>query len=171
MCPASVDDLTALLCYLSEEHQARKFILASGSMGGTSNLIYAALHPEMVSGVVALCPATDLASYCDWCRAYQSGVWREIYDAIVLAYGGSPADVPDVYAAHSALNGADRLKMPVAVVHGTADEIIPVSQSRRFAGAKANSSSFLYIEIPDGDHDSPISRRVGAVEWVLDAAG
>ena len=169
MSPAAGQDLAALLQYLREKHQAGRFLLAGGSMGGTSNLIYAALHPEDISGVVALCPATDLASYCEWCSRCQSGVLREIHDAIELAYGGSPSAGPDVYSQHSALLRADRLRMPVAIVHGAADEIIPVSHSRRLVGAMADSDSLLYIEIPDGDHESPIQRFSEAVQWVLDA--
>jgi pimeloyl-ACP methyl ester carboxylesterase len=48
--------------------------------------------------------------------------------------------------------------MPVAVVHGTADDIIPVSQPRRLAAAVGDKTDFVYIEIPGGDHDSPLSR-------------
>jgi pimeloyl-ACP methyl ester carboxylesterase len=136
-------------------------------MGGTSNLIYACLHPEDVSGVVALCPATDLATYYSWCRGRNTGVLKEIADAVEKAYGGDAVKQPESYTTHSCLKNASKLKMPVYVAHGTADDIIPVSQSRRLTGIMGDSKSFAYIEIPDGGHDSPLSMCGSGFDWVM----
>jgi pimeloyl-ACP methyl ester carboxylesterase len=155
MGPAAATDLKELLAGLRRDFGAERFILASGSMGGTSNLIYAVLHPKDVAGLVALCPATDLTSYYGWCRAHNTGVIREI------------ADASSLYARHSTLHNAHRLKMPVYVSHGTADALIPVAQSRLLAGALAELPDFTYVEIPDGDHDRPLIKCGDAMEWVM----
>ena len=52
------------------------------------------------------------------------------------------------------------------IVHGTADAIIPVSQTWDPAAAMDNRAEFAYIEVPGGDHDSPLS-HVGVLDWVL----
>jgi len=156
MSPAAAEDLTALLVWLRRLHPLARFILASGSMGGTSNLIYAAVHPEQVQGVIALCPATDLADYLAWCRGRTPPVLREIEAAIRSAYGGGPEDQPAVYRRHSAVAQARALTMPVVVAHAEADAIIPVEQSRRLAAALPAEAPFRYREIPGGHHDSPL---------------
>ena len=168
MAPPAAADLHALLQVVRSEFDAESFVLASGSMGGTSNVIYAALHPEDVAGVVARGTATDLASYHQWCRAHeQNGTIRGIANAIEASYGGTPEDNPDVYAEHSAVARADRLTMPTFVVHGSRDAIIPVSQTRRLAAAMGDSDHFVYSEIPDGGHDSPL-RHTESFDWVMD---
>ena len=162
--PAAVD-LSALLQEVRERLGARRFYFLSGSMGGTANLIYAATHPQDVTAAAALCPATDLASYHAWLLGHPTGVWDEIRRAIELAYGGTPAQRPEAYAAHSALAHADRLTMPLWLAHGDADGLIPVEQSRRLAQELAGRPGFGYLEIPSGDHDAPLLRG-GMIEWL-----
>ncbi len=164
MGPRAVHDLRHLLEYARIEFGVRRFLFFSGSMGGTGSLIFAGLHPGLAHGVVALCPATDLASYHRWCRSNREGttVLGEIADAIEAAYHGTPAANPRPYRTHSVLANAARLRMPLVVVHGSGDRVIPVSQSRRLAGRLAHTSRFAYLEIPAGDHDSPLHAPAGA---------
>ena len=157
MSPAAVTDLHALLAWLRSSHGAQNFILFSGSMGGTSNLLYAALHPEEVAACVALGAATDLASYHAWCQPHPAGsIQREIGDAIAAAYGATPAAAPDLFNRHSTIRQCNNLAMPVFFAHGGADALIPVEQARRLAAAMAGRLAFEYVEIPDGNHDSPL---------------
>ncbi|HRU05676.1 MAG TPA: hypothetical protein P5137_07860 [Candidatus Brocadiia bacterium] len=164
MSPAAAADLRELIAWTRRTYGARRFFFSSGSMGGTSNLIYAVLHPEDVAAVVARCPATDLAIYHDWLAAHPGGVRDQIRQAIATAYGGPPSAAPDVYAAHSALRNASRLTMPVHLCHADADPTIPVDESRRLAQAMAGKPNFTYLEIPGG-HDAPLARRE-ALDWL-----
>ena len=169
MSPAAAADLHALLRWARFHYRVRRLLLVSGSMGGTSNLIYATRYPEDVAGVVALCPATDLASYEAWCRRQEGPpVLREIADAIRTAYEGDPARPTAMFHAHSTLARADALTMPVYVVHGDADTIIPVSQSRSLAMALHGRSSFRYVELPGGDHELPLRHMEAGLAWILD---
>lgn len=173
MGPAAAGDLAALLDIVRDKLGARRFVFCSGSMGGTSNLIYAVLRPEDVSGVIARGAATDLGSYHEWCRRTNTGVLREIADAIEAAYGGPPDRVPEVYAAHSAMVNARRLRMPVFMAHGVLDRTIPVSQPRRLVGLLPTKSDLTYVEIPDGGHDSPLCVHTSPppLDWLLRACG
>jgi len=171
MSPPAASDLHGLLDYMRNRHGATRFAFASGSMGGTGTLIYAVLHPDDVAGAVALCPATDIASYYEWCRRPNEGVLREIAAAILQAYGGEPGRNRATYAKHSALRSARRLTMPLYVAHGTADDVIPVSQTRRFAGALADEGNFVYTEVADGGHDSPLPLMPGAFHWMMRRIG
>lgn len=168
MSPAAVHDTGEILAYLRQAYGAGRFIFASGSMAGTSNLIYAARRPEDVAGVVALCPATDLAGYHGWCRARGGpDVLREIADAIESHYGGPPAARPEDFQAHSALRNASRLSMPVFVSHGSDDAIIPVTESRALAQTLGQGADFFYEELPGGHHDSPLASMPRGLKWVL----
>lgn len=167
MSPPAAADLRCLLNYVREQHGAKRFVLASGSMGGTSNLIYACLHPEDAAAVVAVCPATDLPSYVKWCRRDDANAPKGIADAIEQAYGGPPEKNPKVYHAHSAVRNARKLTMPVYVAHGTADDVIPVSQPRRLAAAMGDAVTFVYVEVPDGGHDAPLGSLGAGLDWVM----
>lgn len=167
MCPAAAEDLHELLRFVRSEWGMGEALLCSGSMGGTSNLAYAALHPADVQGVVARGAVTDLASYWRWCLRQDRPVLQEIARAIAGAYGGSPDEAPEVYQRHSALENADRLTMPVYLAHGAADATIPVDQARALAERLSGKSDFLYREIPGGNHDSPL-RETEGLQWVLD---
>ena len=159
MNPAAAADLHELIDWLRCEHDLNQTVLVSGSMGGTSNLIYAVLHPEDVNGVIARGAASDPASYYHWCQRQSAPIIQEIGAAIRLAYGGTPEEQPEGYRRHSALANADKLTMPVFLSHGGADEIIPVEQSRRLVTAMAGQSHFHYREILEGNHDSPLSEN------------
>ncbi|MBN2451694.1 MAG: prolyl oligopeptidase family serine peptidase [Lentisphaeria bacterium] len=170
MSPAAARDLQGLLAHVRQRCKAQRFILASGSMGGTSNLIYAVLHPEDVAGVVALCPATDLTTYHAWCRHRNEGTLKAIADAIETAYGGPPGTAgpqAESYTSHSAVQNVARLTMPTYIVHGTRDPLIPVSQPRRLMAAVGKAAHVVYVEIPDGHHDAPLSLMRPALEWIL----
>ena len=156
MGPQAARSLRRLLAWVRDGLGIEAVHAVAGSMGATAALTYAVLHPEDIRSVAALCPATDIGAYHDWCAAHPGGVRDEIRAAIAAAYGGPPATAPAVYAAHSAMRRCDRLAMPVLLIHGSADGVIPVEQSRRLAGARAGADGFTYIELNGGDHDAPL---------------
>lgn len=166
MSPGAAVDVHDLIEFAKTKYEAETFIFYSASMGGTSNLIYAALHPEDVSAVVSLGAATDLASYWKWCRGQSLPILHEISDSISSFYGGKPEDVPEIYNLHSALNNAEKLTMPVYISHGAYDTIIPVDQVRQIKNRLTFNENFEYAEVEGGDHDSPIY-DTSALGWVL----
>ncbi len=166
MSPAAADDLHELLGWLRKTHKAGRFLFFSGSMGGTSNLIYATLYPEDCAVVVALGAATDLAEYYAWGMQHAPGIQREIAEAIATSYGGTPDQIPNLYHKHSPLFNANRLTMPLYLAHGEHDALMPVAQMRALAGKLAGKSNGTYVEIPSGNHDSPCFHKP-ALAWLL----
>jgi pimeloyl-ACP methyl ester carboxylesterase len=173
MGPRAAADLHTLLAFVRSEFGAKRFTFVAGSMGGTCNLIYAVLHPEDVAGVVALCPATDLASFYAWREASTPppAVANSLQD-MRAQYDGSPTERPEIYRRHSCQRNVERLTMPVYLCHGDADALIPVEQSRVLA-ALCRSPRFRYRELPGGHHDSPLAAEImdEALAWVLGPAG
>jgi pimeloyl-ACP methyl ester carboxylesterase len=163
MSPAAASDLRALLQWLRQRQGAKGFIFISGSMGGTSNLIYAVLHPEDVAAVAALGAVADLAAYHEWCLKTNGAIHREIAGAIASAYGGTPESRPDLYRDHSPAFRAERLAMPLFIAHGEKDALMPVAQMRFLASRLGDNAE--YVEIPGGGHDSPLACPQ-ATEWL-----
>ena len=156
MSPAAAADLQELLQWMRLEHGLEKTLFYSGSMGGTSNLIYAILHPEDVNAVVALGAATDLAPYYFWCLEQPLEIVRQIASAIKEAYGGDPSSQKVLFQHHSVLQNAARLTMPIYFAHGESDVLMSVEQARNLARAMQHQKYCCYHEIPGGNHDSPL---------------
>ncbi len=167
MSPACAADLHELLQHVRQTYGAKRFIFGSGSMGGASNILYAALQPQDVSGAVALGFVADLGAYHAWCRV-KGGFSHQIADAIEAAYGGAPDLSPQAYQAHNAMDHVSRLTMPLYLAHGEADSLMPVAEARRLAAALNASPNVAFQEIPGGGHDSPLPLMPAGLKWVLD---
>ena len=98
-------------------------------------------HGRRVDRVVALAPVGDLRA------AAELGVGE---DATVELLGGTPDEVPAVYdAADPATRLRSRPGCDVVVVHGDADDDVPVSISR---GLKTQAEWVDYRELAGVDH-------------------
>jgi pimeloyl-ACP methyl ester carboxylesterase len=156
MCPATVGDTAALLEAVRAQFQpGARFILLGGSGGASSAQIFALRHPELVAGLIAL-GACDLLDRLEYARRSDQPVLRDLAQAIITAYGGTPEEVPEVYTAHSVLAHPERLTMPFLLASGECDALIPIAKVRRVAAALRQHPHFVYREVPGGDHDSPL---------------
>ena len=64
-----------------------------------------------------------------------------------------------MYESRQAMNHISILaKVPLIILHGDKDDIVPVFHSRNLAGAleKAGAKNFKYIEVPDISHQNLI---------------
>lgn len=67
--------------------------------------------------------------------------------------GGPPADVPDVARAASPLAHVTKDDAPVICIHGTADQLVPYSQSTKLDKAYEQAGlECIVLTIPDGGH-------------------
>ncbi len=166
MGPLAEADTRQVLAELREEFSPRRVLLLGASMGGSSVLCYAALNPGGLDGVLAMCPATDLEEFFHQALA---GPLPELAQAIQASYGGRPEDVPHQYHRRSSRRHAEQLTMPLTLVHGDADALISVSHSRTLVQRLAAlGAAVRYVEIPEGDHDSPVQMAAQEVALLLD---
>lgn len=96
------------------------------------------------TGVVALAPVADLA------RAAELGIGDGAVDRFL---GGSPSAEPDAYAA--ADPAALRPSIPVRLLHGTADDVVPVALSESYV-RHVGDEQRCSLDVVDG---------VGHMEW------
>jgi dipeptidyl aminopeptidase/acylaminoacyl peptidase len=110
--------------------------------------------------------AFSQAGVCDLERAHRDGLGD---GAIAALLGGTPEEVPDRYAAASPAElvplGATQL-----LVHGSLDDVVPVSQSRSYVeAARAAGDDAELVELAGADHFDVIDPRHEAWRIVIEA--
>ncbi len=135
----------AALAWLAERHSDRSLVAMGWSLGAAVAIELAARHPveaagrdaREVAGLVALSPWTCLE---DVARTHFPG-WmvrlflRERYDA---------------------MGAAARVRVPVVVIHGEADTIVPPALGTRLANAFPQGARLVLV--PDTGHNDLLGR-------------
>jgi acetyl esterase/lipase len=117
--------------------------------------------PLHVSGVVSLAGITDLASYGASPGSCNS--------AVTPLLGGTPATVPDRYRTVSPIERVP-IGLPVRIVHGAGDPIVPPAMSREFAArSKAAGDPVTLTEVPGAGHFDVIAPQSSAWSAVVEA--
>jgi acetyl esterase/lipase len=110
-------------------------------------------------GTVALTGAVLQAGVLDLARGSAEGLGGGAVDAYL---GGSPERKPDAYAQASPI-ALVPLGVPTVCVHGTADTLVPISQSEDFVAAAVAAGDAGELRTFSGDHFDPIT--VGTPAW------
>lgn len=73
---------------------------------------------------------------------------------VEIYMGCLPADCPEKYSIAGITSNVSKLKAPVQIIHGTADDDVPVSESQNLVKAMENEgmNQFEFIEYPGMDH-------------------
>ncbi len=157
MGPAAESDMLQLMDELHARWRIRDVVICGGSMGGTSALAFAALHPDSVDGVVSLNGTANMLEYAGFA------------DPISESYGGAKTDNPEVYRQRSAELFPERLTMPVATTTGGKDVLVPPDSTLRLVESlKRQASPVLSIHRPDGGHETNDEDTVAAFRFVFD---
>ncbi len=157
MGPAATADLQQILHELRRKHRIDQVVISGGSMGGTSAIAFAAMHPQLVDGVVSLNGTANLLEY------------DQFQPAIAASYGGTKAEKPDVYRERSAELFPDRLSMPTAFTTGGKDTLVPPGSTLRLVKAlEERQSPVKSINRPDGGHDTNYDDSRAAFEFVIE---
>ena len=134
---------------------------ASRTAADASGPLHQGGVPLTVAGVVSLAGITDLATF----GAASSGC----NGAVTPLLGGNPTAVPDRYRAVSPTERVP-LRVPVRLVHGDADAIVPLAQSRDFdAGNRAAGGSSEVHVVAGAGHFDLVAPSADAWTTVLRA--
>jgi len=114
-----------------------------GSAGGMTVLLLAAQHPDLVNAVVALYPVCDLVDLAATTHRLESGYTLRLV-------GPLPAAV-DTYRDRSPLSRAGEIRAPVLILHGSADNTVPVAQSEAVAAALRANGTTIERHVYDGE--------------------
>ena len=134
--PGTLGDVAAALDLLGgvPEIDTARLVVVGHSAGGQLALWAGGRH-RLPAGAVGAAGAArpvavvSLAGVCDLVQAARDGTGR---GAVPDLLGGGPDEVPDRYRIASPFELVP-LGLPTVLVHGEADESVPVAQSRRYA--------------------------------------
>jgi len=149
--PGTLEDVAAAIDRLGEipEVDTLRVVTCGHSAGGHLALWLAGRHrlPEGAPGAgphVRPRAAIAQAGVCDLERAFSDDLGR----GAVAGLLGPPADAPERYATASP-GALVPLGVPQLLVHGSADDIVPITQSRDHA---ARDDAAELVELDGADH-------------------
>jgi dipeptidyl aminopeptidase/acylaminoacyl peptidase len=121
-----ISDAVALLVAQKTADPARVCIVGA-SYGGYAALAGATLTPELYKCAVSIAGIADLSAFLKT-RRNLHGKKSELYSYWMKQIGDPDKDAERI-AAVSPARHVDRIKAPILLVHGDADEIVPFAQS------------------------------------------
>ena len=160
MGPAAEADLVQIISELKKKYEVGKTILCGGSMGGTAVLTFAALHPELVDGAVAMNPTANLVEY------------DQFQDAIRASFGGTKKEAFMEYKNRSAEYWPERFKMPLAMTLSGKDTIVPPASALRLGKVlQTLQAPVRVIYREEIGHFTEYKDAIAAFEFVFEALG
>lgn len=155
MGPKAEADLVQIIADLKAARGVRRVFLCGGSMGGTSALTFAALHPDLVAGVAAMNGTANHLEY------------EKFQDAIAESFGGPKATIPAEYKLRSAEYHPERFTMPVGLTTGGRDDLVPPDSVLRLAAVlKKIGRPPLLIHREEGGHSTTYDDAMAILEHV-----
>lgn len=121
----------------------QRICIVGASYGGYAALMGAAMTPDLFRCAVSFAGVTDLPDLVRYSRRFQNAaIVEQMVGANIRSLRArSPAEL------------ADRMRVPVLVVHGDDDRQVRIVQGRRMRDALAKAgATFTYLEQPGGDH-------------------
>jgi pimeloyl-ACP methyl ester carboxylesterase len=159
MGPKAEADVLQIIAEFKHRYRIGKVILCGASMGGSSVLTFAAMHPDKVQGVVSMNGTANHLEY------------ENFQDAIRESFGGTKAQIPDEYKKRSAEYWPERLTMPIAFTVGAKDDVVPPDSAMRLAAVlKKLGRHVLLIVDEAGGHATNYADGKKAFEFVLERA-
>lgn len=159
MGPAAEADLVQIIGEARRRYRIGKIVLGGGSMGGTGALIFAALHPDLVAGVVSQNGTANMLEF------------DRFQDSIHRWYGGTKQEQPGEYRKRSPEFAAKRLVMPTAFTTGGNDTLVPPASVLRLAAQLQSSNpAVLLLHRETGGHATDYEDTIRAYEFVVQRA-
>jgi pimeloyl-ACP methyl ester carboxylesterase len=156
MGPKAESDMLQMLDELKAKFIIRRVILCGASMGGSSSLTFAAMHPELIDGVASMNGTANHLEY------------ENFQDAIRESFGGVKAKIPLEYKKRSAEYWPDRLTMPTAITASGKDAVVPPASVSRLAGVlKKLQPNVLFIYREGELHRTNYADSKAALDFVI----
>jgi len=171
------DDISDAATFLIEQGTANpeKICIFGASYGGYAATMAAVKTPDLFKCAVSFAGVTDLRGIVKNTQRYLGG------DLVAeKQFGDKTKDLK----ARSPLYNVDKIKIPILLMHGEEDRVVPIAQSEDFAEELEDAGkSVRYVELEDGGHnlaiqlnrtiffeelDAFLIKHLGAVEPQLD---
>jgi acetyl esterase/lipase len=155
--PGTFDDVAAGIDCLGslDEPLDRSRVVAIGHSAGGQLALWAAARPGLPAGAPGAGPAVRLsgavaqAGVVDLREAARLRLSRGVAERFL---GGPPDELPDRYDLASPIERLP-LGVPQLLVHGDADDVVPLDLARRYARRAAETGDPCeLVELPGGGH-------------------
>lgn len=159
MGPEAEADITQIIEELKSKFKISRIYLVGGSMGGTTALTYAAIHPNKIAGVTSMNGHANHLEY------------QNFQEAIAESFGGTKEEMPEEYKKRSAEYWPERLTMPISFTIGENDKSVPGTSIIRLVGIlkELNRDVFL-MNKPGGGHSNDFDDAMAAMKFMVNAA-
>ncbi len=158
---AAIEHLAAVASSLDVETGP---IVTVGHSAGGHLAVWALSRP---GAVLALAGAVSLAGVLN----LPLGEEERIGDGAVVDFlGGSSTDHPERYAAADPVSRIET-RLPVRIVHGSRDDVVPLNQSDTYVAAARAAGQDVAVTVVDADHMEviePVHRAFEALVVALD---
>lgn len=159
MGPAAEADVMQIIGEVKDRFRTRRVLVCGGSMGGSAALTFAALHPDLVDGVLAMNGTANHLEY------------ENFQEAIAASFGGRKNEIPEEYKKRSAEYWPERLSMPIAITAGEQDRSVPPQSVLRLGDVlRKIDRKVLILYRPQIGHTTTYADAVAALEWLLEAS-
>ena len=157
MGPKAEADLVQIINDIKKKYKVAKVFLTGASMGGTSSLTFAALHPNLIAGVASMNGSANLLEF----KNYQG--------AIIKSFGGTKKQIPLVYKQRSAEYWPEKLTMPLGItLSGKDTKVSPKSVMRLIKVLKAiGHKKIKVIFRPEMGHTTKYDDAKAIIEYIL----
>jgi dipeptidyl aminopeptidase/acylaminoacyl peptidase len=133
------------------EVDAKRVCIVGASYGGYAALYAAATEPQTYKCAVSIAGVSDLVEDMNWERKVR-GADSADYKYLLKAEG-DPGKEADRLAAKSPARMAKTWSVPLLLMHGDADDIVDVNQSRLMKKAlEKEGKQVRYVEVKDEGH-------------------
>ncbi len=140
------DDLEDAVKYLIDKKitDPKKVCIAGASYGGYAALMGATKTPDLFQCSISFAGISDLLRMRN---SYRNFVNSEV---VQKQFGDDSSQLKKT----SPVRMAEKVKIPILLIHGKDDTVVPVTQSRIMAEAlKDEGKSYEYIELENGTHN------------------
>jgi dipeptidyl aminopeptidase/acylaminoacyl peptidase len=151
-------DVVDVAAFLRDSHAsgrstAERTVMIGSSSGGLAALGVLGLHAGLAAGGVVLYPVTDLGVLATESHRF------EAHYTIGLV---GPLDDDVTYRARSPISYADRIDVPLLVMHGNADPVVPLASTLSFVERVRDAGGDVELRVFDGEGHGfrqPANRR------------
>ncbi|MBI2261562.1 MAG: S9 family peptidase [Caulobacterales bacterium] len=154
------DDVTAGVEHLIAQGLADRsqICIVGASYGGYAALQAGATQADLYRCVVSIAGPSDLVAMMSWERS-EAGTDSDRYDYWLKSIGDPREDRERLEAASPLRRAAD-WRLPVLLIHGEADDVVPVSQSRNMDRALRRAGKDVQlIVLEDAGHSDWSTRQ------------
>ncbi len=138
---------------------------AGWSWGGCLACLNEGLHPDRWRAVFAGVPSGDLVA-----AHYACAPDLQAYD--IALFGGSPAELPELYAERNPMTYVDRARAPVLIIAGEQDPRCPIEGITPWVDALRERDVTVELALyPEGHHANAVAEQVHHMELILDFFG